>query len=351
MGYTRAGEKTAHERQVTKVAVIEAMARTISASSSTSAPQALPALYATLTKVRLSMLVVMTTAVGFLMASTNSIDWMRFLWTVIGTMACACAANGINQVVETRRDARMERTRNRPVPSGAMSRQHGWIVSIVLGYGGLCMLAVLVNLPAAGLAFLTMLIYVLLYTPMKLHTTLNTLVGAIVGAIPPIIGWVAVTGTISTGAWILAAILFVWQLPHFLSLAWLYREDYERGGFKMLPGIAGGEHTTCEVVLLTTLLLIPLGLTATMIGIAGVVYAIFSIIMGAGFTIAAIAFFRQRTRETARRVFLASLLYLPLLLGVLIADRREPTPAARSAIMTLEPTEVPRDQSSLRDGS
>ncbi|MDG2199627.1 MAG: heme o synthase [Phycisphaerales bacterium] len=312
------------------------MNRPIATNSAPVAIQALPSLYAVLVKMRLSLLVVMTSAVGYVMASTGPMNWLTLLWTVLGTLLCACSANGLNQVIENRRDAMMARTKDRPLPSGAMSPQHGWIVTMILGYGGLCMLALLVNLPAAGLALVTMLTYVLLYTPMKVHTTLNTLIGAIVGAIPPMIGWVAASGTLTTGAWILAAILFVWQLPHFLSLAWLYREDYAHAGFKMLPGIPGGEHTTCEVVLLTTLLLIPLGLTATMVGIAGVIYAFCSIALGIAFTLPAIRFFKERTRATARRVFLTSLLYLPLLMGIMIADRGDGPPAGRTAILTLQ---------------
>lgn len=300
--------------------------------------QELPATYGALTKVRLSMLVVVTTGVGFVMASGDPLDWLSLFWTVTGTMACACSANGLNQVVEVRRDALMDRTKNRPMPSGAISRQHGWIAAVVLGYLGLCVLVFFVNIPAAGLALLTMLIYVLLYTPMKLRTTLNTLVGAVVGAIPPLIGWVAAGGELTIGAWILAAILFVWQLPHFLALAWLYREDYDRAGFKMLPGVAGGEHITCEVVLLTTMLLIPLTVTATMVGLTGIVYAVFAIIMGIGWSILGFTFFRLRDRKSARHVFLASLLYLPLLLGVMIADRNE-LPPVRPSILILQPAE------------
>lgn len=315
------------------------MTETIATSTTPATLQELPATYGALTKVRLSMLVVVTTAVGFIMASIGPLDWWVLFWTVVGTMACACAANGLNQVVEVRRDKMMERTKNRPMPAGAISRQHGWIFAMVLGYLGLCLLVYFVNLAAAGLALLTMVIYVLLYTPMKLRTSLNTLVGAVVGAIPPLIGWTAAGGSLTTGAWVLAALLFVWQLPHFLSLAWLYREDYERAGFKMLPGATGGEHITCEVVLLTTMLLVPLGATSTMIGMTGVTYAIIVIMMGIGWSMLAYAFFHRRTRATARRVFLASLLYLPILLGVMVADRLELAPE-RSSVLVLQPADA-----------
>ncbi|MBM43397.1 MAG: protoheme IX farnesyltransferase [Phycisphaerae bacterium] len=329
------------------------MAEPIATPSTDATTQTLPSIYATLTKIRLSMLVVVTTGVGFITASAGPLAWGQLFWTLLGTLACACSASGLNQVVEARRDAMMDRTRNRPMPTGAITPQHGWIFSMLLGYAGLCLLVAFVPLPAAGLALLTMVIYVLLYTPMKSHTTLNTLVGSVVGAIPPMIGWVAAGGSLTMGAWILAALLFVWQLPHFLSLAWLYREEYAGAGFKMLPGIRGGERITCEVVLLSTLLLVPLGLTATMVGLAGIGYAIVSLLLGIGFLLMAFSFFRRPTRTSARRVFLASLLYLPILLAALVIDHRSPPPA--SGILTLEPvpdtTAVTPARSGEADGS
>ena len=305
--------------------------------------QELPATYSALTKMRLSTLVVVTTGVGFIMSSTGPFQWMTLFWTVLGTMACACSANGLNQVVETHRDSMMDRTKNRPMPAGVISRQHGWIVSMFLGYAGLCVLVYFVNVAAAGLSLLTMLIYVLLYTPMKLRTTLNTLVGAIVGAIPPLIGWVATGSTLTIGAWILASLLFLWQLPHFLALAWMYRDDYNRAGFKMLPGVNGGEHITCEVVLLTTMLLVPLSITSTMVGMTGVFYAVVSVIMGISWTLLSFRFFRTRDRHSARRVFLASLLYLPILLGAMIIDRQD-IPAGQGTLL-LQPTDTPESVS------
>lgn len=310
------------------------------ATPSTSATlQELPATYTALTKVRLSSLVVVTTGVGFIMASPGPLQWSVLFWTIVGTMACACSANGLNQVVEIHRDSMMERTKNRPMPAGVISRQHGWIFSMLLGYAGLCVLVYFVNLAAAGLSLLTMLIYVLLYTPMKLRTTLNTLVGAIVGGIPPLIGWAATGSPLTIGAWILAALLFLWQLPHFLALAWMYRDDYQRAGFKMLPGVSGGEHITCEVVLLTTMLLVPLSITSTMVGLTGIAYAIIAMILGIGWTVLAFRFFRIRDRQAARRVFFASLLYLPLLLGVMIIDRQDMP--GYQGVLTLQPTDAP----------
>ncbi len=303
-------------------------------------PTAIPAahtpglfrLYAELVKLRLSLLVVVTSGVGCIMASGPHIDWLNLLWTVLGTLACASAANAINQVVETRRDALMHRTRHRPIPSGAMSPVHGWIVAVLLGYAGVFLLAMLVNLFAAGLALLTLLLYVLAYTPLKPVTTLNTLVGAVVGGIPPLIGWVAVTEQLSIGAWILGGLLFVWQLPHFLSLAWLYREQYELAGFRMLPSVRGGENAVCEATLISTLLLIPLSLLATTLHLAGMMYGTVAIFVGGWFAWKAIQFYKHRSRPTARGAFLASLLYLPVLLLAMVLDR---VPQVNDAVIEL----------------
>lgn len=281
----------------------------------------LPGLYADLVKFRLSLLVVATAAVGALMAAWTTIDWPIVGWTVLGTMLCAASANAFNQVIEYRRDRLMERTRGRPVPSGRMSPWHGWLVAAVLGYAGAAVLALLVNELACGLAVLTLLLYVLCYTPLKSRSTLNTLVGAVVGAIPPLIGWAAVRNSLSPEAWMLAALLFLWQLPHFLALAWILRDQYAGAGFRMLPISPGGEHATCEATLMSTLLLIPLSLLATLMGMAGWVYAGFALLMGCWWSWRAFVFFRVRDRATARRVFLASLLYLPFVLTVMVLDR------------------------------
>ncbi|MCH2153047.1 MAG: heme o synthase [Phycisphaerales bacterium] len=282
----------------------------------------LPGLYATLTKMRLSVLVVITTFVGYLMASGDEILWLRLLFTVLGTMACALSANALNQVFETNRDRLMDRTKGRPTPSGAMSRQHAFIFAVILGYAGVFTLAMLVNIYAAGLALGTLLLYLLAYTPLKVISTFNTIVGAIVGAIPPMIGWVAVRDSLEIQAWILAGILFIWQLPHFLSLAWMYRDQYAGAGFRMLPGVPGGETITAEIVLLTTLLLIPLGLSVTLSGLAGIFFAVVATLLGLGFTWYSFKFLLKRDRRSARSTFLFSLLYLPVLLLAMSLNRQ-----------------------------
>jgi len=282
----------------------------------------LPGMYADLVKFRLSLLVVGTAAVGAFMASYDDIPWPLVGWTVLGTMLCAASANAFNQVIEYRRDMLMERTKGRPVPSGRMSPWHGWVVAALLGYAGAAVLALLVNWLACALAILTLLLYVLCYTPLKSRSTLNTLVGAVVGAIPPLVGWAAVRDQLDTEAWLLAALLFLWQLPHFLALAWLLRDQYAGAGFRMLPISPGGEHATCESTLMSTLLLIPLSLIATLMGMAGFVYAGIAVVIGCWWAWRAFTFFRVRDRVSARKVFLASLLYLPLVLGAMVLDRR-----------------------------
>jgi protoheme IX farnesyltransferase len=277
--------------------------------------------YLELTKARLSLMVVFTTAVGYVLASTAAINWIGLLWTVIGTALAAGAANAFNEILETQRDQRMRRTRDRPLPARSMSVAHALVAAIIMANLGITILAAYVNFAAAGLALLSLLLYVLVYTPLKPYTTLNTAIGAVVGAIPPMIGWVAALGTLSAGAWVLGAILFAWQLPHFLSLAWLYREDYQRAGFRMLPVIDANGRLTCQVVLMTSLALVPITLAATMVGTAGLIYAAGSIVLGIWLSVLAVRLHRGRTAADARRMFLASLIYLPLVLSLMLVDR------------------------------
>jgi heme o synthase len=281
-------------------------------------------LYMDLTKARLSALVVLTTAVGFLVAvpaGPSGIDWMLLLWTVLGTSLAAGSAAAFNQLVEVARDRKMRRTQSRPLPSRRMSMVHAFIAATVMGYLGIAILGVMVNMLASGLALLTILIYVLLYTPMKTRSTLNTLVGAVCGAIPPMIGWAAATGSLATGAWVLGAILFIWQLPHFLSLAWIYRDDYARAGFVMLPNVDQRGVITAQVCVLTSLMLMPLGLIAVMVGLAGWFYAIGSVVLAAWMTWLAVRFYCHRTSANARKMFIASILYLSVLLMLFMIDR------------------------------
>lgn len=279
--------------------------------------------YAQLSKARLSSLVVLTTAAGFVLATPAGagIDWSSLVWTIAGTSLVAAAANALNELLEIKRDALMVRTRSRPLVAAALSPAQALRFGLLAGALGVAILAALVNAGAALLALATLLIYIGLYTPLKPRSTLNTLVGAIVGAIPPLIGWMAAAGRLDSQAWVLAALLFLWQIPHFLSLAWLYRDDYARGGFAMLPVFDRDGGLTGRVVLLTCLALLPLSLAAVLFGLSGRTYAAGAVILGAALSVLGAAFLRRPTAATARRVFLASILYLPILLCLMVLDR------------------------------
>ncbi len=285
--------------------------------------RSLPAVYLQLAKARLTALVLVTTAVGFIMASgpVRGLDWLTLLWTILGTALTAAAANALNQLVEARRDGLMLRTRDRPLPTGAIGPAHCLIFALVSAAVGLAVLAALVNPIAAGLALLTILVYILLYTPLKTVSTVNTLVGAVCGAIPPLIGWVAAAGTIEPGGWILAGLLFVWQIPHFFALCWLYRRDYARGGFVMLPVVDRSGALTCRVIVLTSLALLPLGLAVTLWGHTGWVYAMGSIVLGLWLLSYGTRLFARPNEANARRLFLATIIYLPLLLCLMVVGR------------------------------
>ena len=302
--------------------------------------------YLRLSKARLSALVLLTTVVGFVMGSpapapapgsfpgsfpgtwapgvqlATGIDWIRLLWTILGTALAAGGANALNQLAEIRRDGLMQRTRHRPLPSGAISPAHALVFSMLSAYAGLAILGLAVNLASAGLALATIALYVGLYTPLKTRTTLNTLVGAVCGAIPPLIGWVAASGRLDHGAWLLGALLFVWQIPHFFALAWLYREDYARAGFAMLPVVDRDGHLTGRVVVLTSLTLVPVALAATLLGLSGWVYALGAIALGVWMVSVGARLYARRTAAAARRLFLASVVYLPVLLCLMVVDRQ-----------------------------
>jgi protoheme IX farnesyltransferase len=277
--------------------------------------------WAELTKVRLNALVLVTTAVGYALGEVGAIDWMRLAWTCAGTALAAASASLFNQLFERRRDALMHRTRGRPLPARQIGPASVFAAAIIAGYAGSWLLVEFVGMLPAALAALNILLYAILYTPLKPRTTFNTLIGAVCGAIPPVIGWTAATGQLDPGAWLLGGILFVWQLPHFLALAWLYRADYARGGHAMLPVRDHDGEITAQVVLLTTLPLVPLGASATVLGLAGVASAVVSVVAGLAFAWLALGFFRRRDDASARQVFLGSITYLPVVLAAMTIDR------------------------------
>lgn len=222
----------------------------------------------------------------------------------------------------------MRRTEMRPLPRQHIGRPVVFIMAVILGYAGWAILLWSVGWIPATLATGNVLVYAAIYTPLKPITSLNTLVGAVCGAIPPLVGWTAATGSLAPGAWVLAGILFVWQLPHFMALAWMYRVDYARGGFIMLPVVDPTGRITAQTMVLTSLILVPLGLLATIYGIAGWWFALAALVLGVWITLESFRFLLDRTDGRARRVFLTSIIYLPLLLFVLVLDRGSVSPEA-----------------------
>ncbi len=278
------------------------------------------AAYLELVKVRLTILVVMTTAVGFVVAS-DRIDWGRFLLTLLGTAMTAAGSMAANQAWERVRDARMDRTRERPIPTGQIGLARAVRISVLLVAAGVAVLAILINPLTAALSLAVVGIYIFAYTPLKPLTPLCTLVGAICGAIPPMMGWTAATGHVAYGAWVLGAILFVWQIPHFLALAWLYRTDYERGGFRMLPVLDRSGRLTSQVALVYTVALVPIGLAISLAGLAGTVFLVGSFLLGLGMLAQGIRLHLRRTEANARLMFVASLVYLTVFLILLVGNR------------------------------
>jgi protoheme IX farnesyltransferase len=276
--------------------------------------------YVELAKFRLTGLVVVTAGTGFLLASEGAVKGFVLLGVVLGTALLSGGASALNQVLEVAADARMPRTMNRPLPAGRVGMTHALLFGLLTGVAGFLLLAASGGMLAAGLGVLTFAIYVGVYTPLKRVTTLCTPVGAVVGAIPPVIGWTAAAGQIEAGAIVLAAILFVWQIPHFLAIAWLYRDDYAKGGFKMLPLGDPGGRTTFTMVLLYSLALLPVTLVAAAVCPTGWLFPLGAAVLGIGFSWLAVRLYRERTRAAARTLFLASLLYLPLLLALLVLD-------------------------------
>jgi len=276
--------------------------------------------YLELTKPRMNFLVVVTTMVGFYLARGAG-DWVLLLNTIVGTWMTAASAAVLNQLIERRYDALMPRTRNRPLPAGRIQPAQALTFGMVLGVGGVAYLSLGVNLLTAALGLGTLLGYLLLYTPLKRVTTLNTVIGAVPGAIPPVMGFAAVENTIPTQAWLLFAILFLWQMPHFLAIAIMYRDDYAAGGFRMLPVVDRSLHLTGRMIILYTLALIPVTLLAFPLRMSGAVYVIVAAALGIAFLAFGINAMRSRSRVDARRLFFASVIYLPLLLAAMMIDK------------------------------
>jgi heme o synthase len=274
-----------------------------------------------LTKPRLNFLVVITAAVGYYLGAGGGFDVLKWVEAVIGTALVAGGAAGLNQVYERDTDSLMWRTRMRPLAAQRLTVTEATIFSMALATTGLAMLAGAANMLAAALALLTLISYNIIYTPMKRHSQLATLVGAIPGALPPMIGWAAARGSLTGEAWTLFAIVFVWQIPHFMAIAWLYRDDFRRAGFPLLPVVHPDGKSTARQAILFSIVLVPVSLAPFAFHMAGPVYAAGALMGSLGLLAASAAFAADRTNQRARHLFLGSITYLPLLWVLLIADR------------------------------
>ncbi len=277
--------------------------------------------YLQLTKARLSLLVVSTTAVGFWLGMRSGEQLVLLPPVCVGTALVAGGANALNQWMEREPDALMQRTHNRPLPAKRMAPLVAYRFGVGLSVAGLVILAAMVNLLTVGIAAVGWISYVLIYTPLKRRTPLCTLVGAIPGAVPPMIGWAAARTGLDVSAWALFFLLFVWQLPHFLSLAVLHREDYARAGFPMLPLVETDGLVTARQTVLYGLALLPVSLFPTLVGLAGTGYFYGALALSLAFLVVAVRAAWQRSPQSAQVLFRASVLYLPLLLGMLAWDR------------------------------
>jgi protoheme IX farnesyltransferase len=280
-----------------------------------------PALYLSLTKPDVSFLVVLTTVAGYSLGTLGPLDWLRMAHTVFGTTLVAAGTSALNHYFERDTDARMRRTAGRPLPSGQLQPREAFLFGIGMLVGGALYLAVATNLLATLLATVTSIAYLGVYTPLKRRTTLATFVGAFPGAVPPLIGWAAARGTITLDAWVLFAILFLWQFPHFDAIAWIYREDYSRAGIKMLP-VEDREGTrTFREILLTAAVLVPVSLLPALTGLAGARYFFGALVLGIILVEVCLWAAAAKSNVRAKWLMHATVLHLPLLLGLLIYDK------------------------------
>lgn len=277
--------------------------------------------FVSLTKPRITLMVMLTAAAGFLLAAPRPLACDLLWHALLGTGLVTSGASALNQVIERRTDALMKRTANRPLPSGRMQPEAGLLFGVTTAVVGMLYLVFLVNLPTAVLGALTLALYLFVYTPMKRVTSLATQVGAVPGAVPPMMGCAAATGELGAMAWILFGILFLWQMPHFLSIAWLYRTDYQRGGFPLLTlGPQPGERTARQMVLYSAAL-IPVSILPSAFGFTGVAYFVGALILGLVFFACSFGFGLVQNAPAARRLLLVSVVYLPLVLVLMVADQ------------------------------
>ena len=290
-------------------------------SSTLAVPRGSAADYVELVKPRITSMVMLTALVGFVMGSRGAVDFSALASVLVGTGLVAAGASALNMLLERRTDGLMRRTQNRPLPAGRLRPVEALAWGALLTLSGAVFLAWRSGPLPARVALVTWATYLFLYTPLKTRTSLSTVVGALPGALPPVIGWAAARGSIDAGAFVLFAILFLWQNPHFLSIAWIYREDYARGGLPMLPVVDPAGVVTGRQAVANALALAIVSLTPAFGGMAGPIYLAGALALGVMFTAAAVRAAVKRTPAAARGLFLASLAYLSILCTLLIVDR------------------------------
>lgn len=287
--------------------------------------------YIELMKPELTFLSVLSALCGFYLGTTGELHWWLFFHVAMGTILLGGGAGALNQYIERSFDAMMKRTERRPVPAGRLLPVEALSFGILLSAAGLAQLTVFTNLLTGFLGALTFTTYIFLYTPLKRITPWSTVVGGIPGALPPVMGWTAVRNDITVEAWVLFAILFCWQMPHFFSLAWMYKKDYARAGFKMLTVVDAGGNQTGNQVLFFTIVLIPATVMTTVLGLTGTFYGIIAAVIGIVFLVYGLLMRRhtnnhpghdvQKANIYARKLFFASLIYLPVLMLVMSLDK------------------------------
>jgi heme o synthase len=281
--------------------------------------------YWELTKPEINFLIAITAAAGFWIGSPAApphFPWMRFIDTLLGTVIVASGAATLNQLIELQYDAQMRRTARRPLASGRIARSHALWFGVLLSVFGVVYLAISTNAFASLLATLTLLSYLFLYTPLKRITPLCTLVGAVPGAAPPLIGWTAACGHLAAAAWVLFAIVFLWQFPHFMSIAWMYREDYARAGYLVLPASKLRDRFVAWQTLLPALGLFIVGIAPALRGQSGIAYFVGALVLGVVFLYYSACFALQRSMVNARQLLFASILYLPVLFALTALDKK-----------------------------
>ena len=277
--------------------------------------------YVELTKPRITFLIVLTSAAGFCLGSRGAINYLLFANAMISIGLLSSGIATLNQFIERDLDGLMRRTASRPLPTGRLAPLEAMWLGVLLTAGAETYLALFVNGLSAVLGLTVIAGYLFLYTPLKTRSTLSTAVGAFPGAMPPLIGWTAARGEIDVAAWVLFAILFLWQFPHFLAIAWMYREDYGRAGIRMLPVVEPEGRVTGQQIIAYSLMLVPVSLLPTVLGISGKFYFVTALALGLLFLASGIRVALSKSNQHARQLLLASVFYLPLLFGVMVLNR------------------------------